>query len=377
MSDRSTIARQAATALKAFEPNASQSPVLVGFDGFVDSIIHVVDKRLSPQHFDRIKTLREFGQRILDSAGQSSNIEMVTQVRKLGGNGPIMANALLSSGLPVTYIGALGDPQVDPVFEEFAKAATVHSISNPGLTDALEFEDGKLMLGKLDALDQFGQQTIEQRLGLDAYDGIVLQSQLIAMVNWTMLPGMNDLWSHLADQVLPKLSGRRKIFIDLADPAKRTAEDISSAMRLAGRLAEHADVCLGFNLSEARQVAQVMGVTPPEASADALMAGAEALREALGVQRVVVHPRSGAAASDGSDQAFFQGPFVQHPRLSTGAGDNFNAGFCLGWLAGLPLDQSLCVGTATSGYYVRNAESPSLAALCTFCEDLPEPESTS
>lgn len=374
MPDRLSIARQVAARLREFKPQAAASPAMVGFDGFVDSIIHVVDKRHGPGEFDRIHTLEAFGKRILASAGQSSNIELVTQVRKLGGNGPIMANALLSAGLPVTYIGALGDPDIDPVFKDFAERASVHSISNPGFTDALEFEDGKLMLGKLDAIETLDQNTIQERLGLDAYDGIILRSKLIAMVNWTMLPGMNQLWEHLATDVLPKLAGRRQVFIDLADPAKRTDEDIKSAMRLAGRLAEHAEVCLGFNLSEAGQVAKVMGIAPPENSPESLMQGTEELRKALGVQMVVVHPRSGAAASDGATQVHFAGPFVKDPKLSTGAGDNFNAGFCLGLLAGLGLEEALCCGTATSGYYVRNAYSPELDQLIAFCDDLPDPE---
>ena len=72
---------------------------------------------------------------------------MVTQ-RKLGGNGPIMANALACLGLHVTYLGCLGYPEIDPVFRDFATRATVRSIAEAGHTDALEFDDGKLMLGK-------------------------------------------------------------------------------------------------------------------------------------------------------------------------------------------------------------------------------------
>ena len=86
--------------------------------------------------------------RLAGAAGKSTNIELVNQVTKLGGNGPIMANALASFGIAVTYIGNLGYPTLHPVFEPFAKVAEVHSIAEPGHTDALEFEDGKIMLGK-------------------------------------------------------------------------------------------------------------------------------------------------------------------------------------------------------------------------------------
>ena len=55
-----------------------------------------------------------------------------------------MANSLASFGLRVAYLGNLGYPNLHPVFEEFSHKADVHSIADPGLTDALEFEDGKV-----------------------------------------------------------------------------------------------------------------------------------------------------------------------------------------------------------------------------------------
>jgi|GEM_PF-3960603 len=38
-------------------------PVLVGFDGFVDEIIHVVKQRESADHYTRMEKMAEFGQR--------------------------------------------------------------------------------------------------------------------------------------------------------------------------------------------------------------------------------------------------------------------------------------------------------------------------
>src|SRR5947207_15196505 len=83
---------------------------LIGFDGFVDEIIAVVDKRQSFDRCETLATIEEFGQKILSAAGQSSNYELVVKQMKLGGNGPIMANALASLGVGVTYIGNVGYP---------------------------------------------------------------------------------------------------------------------------------------------------------------------------------------------------------------------------------------------------------------------------
>ena len=70
----------------------------------------------------------------------------------------------------------------------------------------------------------------------------------------------------------------------------------------------------------------------------------------------------------------FAGPFVQQPKISTGAGDHFNAGFCLGRVLGMGLEECLCIGVATSGYYVRNAQSATGKQLAEFIAELPEPQ---
>src|SRR3954470_21317075 len=85
--------------LTAAAPTIGSLKTLVGLDGFVDNIISVVDKRTDLLTFDRVKTIDQLGQKILNAAGQSSNYELVVTQQKLGGNGPIMADALAALGL--------------------------------------------------------------------------------------------------------------------------------------------------------------------------------------------------------------------------------------------------------------------------------------
>ncbi len=101
---------------------------------------------------------------------------------------------------------------------------------------------------------------------------------------------------------------------------------------------------------------------------------AQRIREKLNLHCVVVHPRRGAAAATAGEHGAFSGPFIKEPKISTGAGDHFNGGFCLGRLLGLNLEESLCVGTATSGYYVRTGVSPTATQLAEFIGELPAPE---
>jgi sugar/nucleoside kinase (ribokinase family) len=137
---------------------------------------------------------------------------------------------------------------------------------------------------------------------------------------------------------------------------------------------EQVDIILGLNLKESTTVAEVMGLEVPADAEGAIEKTASNIRKKLNLSCVVIHPRKGAAASTADQSASFAGPFVKEPKISTGAGDHFNAGFCLGRVVGLSLEESLCAGVGTSGYYVRSAQSPSAAQLAEFIADLPAPE---
>ena len=369
---REEICASTSAKLRAAVPTLKNLPATVGLDGFVDEIIAVVDKRQDNVRYEPVRSIGQLGTKILNAAGQSSNYELVVKQTKLGGNGPIMANALASMGLDVTYIGNLGFPTIDPVFADFAKRAKVISIAEPGHTDALEFDDGKLMFGKHESLKDINWQNLIARVGKDKLKSLLASSKLIGMVNWTMLPFMSDIWKKLLEEIIPQIPRTdRKLFVDLADPEKRTHADILDALKTLTRFQEHLDVILGLNLKEAGEVGDVLGLpgrNDPEAS---IRESASAIREKLNLSCVVVHPRRGAAAATKDEEAQFEGPFVQQPKISTGAGDHFNAGFCVGRVLGMGLEESLCVGVATSGYYVRSAESPAAKDLAEFIAKLP------
>lgn len=380
MNDRADIADRTASGLRGFLGAAESTKVMLGFDGFVDSIAEVVDQRHDTNRYDPVRTIDQFGQKILQASGQSSNYELVTRREKIGGNGPIMANAMAIAGLSVTYVGTLGQPQVHSVFEPLARRAEVYSLGVVGRTDALEFTDGKLMLGKYSSFDKLDWQRVKNTLGSECFTQIVSRSRLIAMVNWTMLARIETVWDRLLEMLstADHRHDRKTIFIDLADPEKRTKADLSKALHRLKGFRPYADVVLGLNLKESIQVARAVQRPVPEDLERQLDSFAADIRKSLDLSCVVIHPRGGAAASMISSgevvSAWFSGPFVRKPKISTGAGDNFNAGFCLGILAGLNLEQQLCAGTAASGFYVRQGASPTLNQLVDFCEQLPEPQ---
>ncbi|MBV8782362.1 MAG: hypothetical protein JO353_13275 [Phycisphaerae bacterium] len=370
---RQKVCESASQKLSTAAGALAKTKAVIGLDGFVDEIIAVVDKRLNNAVYERVKTIADLAAKISAAAGQSSNYELVVKQTKLGGNGPIMANALASAGMSVTYIGALGYPTPHPVFDDFGKRAKIISFADPGHTDALEFDDGKLMLGKHTPLNEVNWTNLQARVGQDQFQNLVDGAALIGMVNWTMLPHMSDLLKHLNDDVFPKVSRQnRKLFVDLADPEKRTHQDIAEALAILSRFQKSADVILGLNLKESGEIAEVLGLPVSGNPESQIEATAAAIRKKLDIHCVVVHPRRGAAAATATETAAFAGPFVEQPKISTGAGDHFNAGFCLGRVLGMGLAESLCTGVATSGYYVRTAESPTAAQLSNFIANLPD-----
>lgn len=375
LAQRQSIAQSAAQRLSAADLTAL--PATIGLDGFVDEIIAMVDTRSDFQTYTPIPSIAALGAKITAAAGQSSNYELVVKQMKLGGNGPIMANALAAAGMPVTYIGATGYPTHHVVFNEFAERATLIGICDPAHTDAIEFSDGKLMLGKLMPLSELAWEVMLERVGLETFTALLQKSKLIAFNNWTMIPRMSHMLQSLTDQVLPILSAPRKqFFIDLADPEKRTREDLRNILTLLSVMQKYIDVTLGLNLKESVQAAEVMNLPVDKVDPEpAIEERAKAIRAELGISCVVIHPRKGAAAADETGaSATFLGPFVREPKISTGAGDHFNAGFALGRSVGLSLAEALACGVATSGYYVREAASPTKAQLAAFLADLPAPQ---
>jgi hypothetical protein len=372
MNNTPELRERCAQRLLASADRAHELTAFVGLDGFVDEIIHVVDKRDSAEAFSRLPTIANLATRLAGAAGKSTNVELVNTRTKLGGNGPIMANALASFGLKVTYLGTLGYPNLHPIFGPFAHRAEVCSIAEPAHTDALEFEDGKIMLGKIEPLKEVTWDNIQTRYGRDKFEIKFRGSDLVGFVNWTMLPYMSDLWEALQQELCPGLNGaRRKMFFDLADPEKRNKKDIQRALELIIGFEKHFDVILGLNEKEAGEIGEVLGLQPSGDTPDGLCRLAAEINARVPVNTLVVHPVAYALAATKGKVSMVEGPFVAKPMITTGAGDHFNSGFCLGKLLGFENDLSVLTGVSTSGHYVRTGHSPTIIDLATMMRHWP------
>ncbi len=345
---------------------------VIGFDGFVDEVVHVVDKRIDADNYTRVETLAEYGTRIAKASGLSFNVEIFPVAKKLGGNGPIFALGLKKFGMGITYIGATGLANTNSVFADLAQGSTVIGVTDPAQTDAMEFLDGKIIRSKLSTLNSLTWEKIVSKRSAGELAELFDGADLLSFNNWTMITHMSDIWSHLLEEVFPLMRSRDKtVFFDLADPEKRKPQDILHALSLIQQF-EKSGFCvvLGLNKKEACEIYELM---THDKILDYVTFDLEKVcvkvYDQLGIRCLVVHPTDRAACVVGGEYFEVQGPYCKNPVLTTGAGDNFNAGFVLGYMSHLTPTECLELGNFSSGYYVRFARSADVSELLSFMED--------
>lgn len=345
--------------------------VVTGFDGFVDEMISVVGERRTLDDFAPVPDIGTFGAMIAAAAGQSSLREIVVTAVQPGGCAVNLADGLASLGATVDCFATIGEPP-HPAFSDIAvKCHGFHSWGpEPGRTLAFEFNDGKLMFSAVEQLAGFTPHSVRELLTDGTYTAACEVAQVIALTDWSLYPYMTQVWRLLQSEVFSFLTHRPAFFIDLVDPSTRSVADIRDMAAILQEFEPVGPVTLGLNGNEANVLCRAHDVSsaPADATPEQTLQQAFALRDLFGVTRVVIHRvpfAVSAAAECGSMQP---GPYSASTKKSTGAGDRFNAGFCLGLALGLDDSESLALGCAASGFFVRNARSASRQELVDFLE---------
>lgn len=369
-SSKAVLAKKIIAGYESIHQKPDSAPqCLIGFDGFTDEIIAVVDKRESVDSYTPLTQIAQLGQRLLDAAGKSCNLEFVVKQKKIGGNAPIMTRALLEGGHRITFIGIIGPPgEIEPVFQEMAtRCEAVYSFGPSAHTDALEFYDGKIIMGKLDALKALDYTAMMTRMGKETFINCLDRSDLFVCANWTMTQMITELWEKMPAEIIPSLHKKqRMLFVDLADPAKRTDGDLRRALKALKQLSETFTVILGLNAAEAQRIGALYNLPPVAETIASTQKLAEDLQKHIGIQQIVIHATRFAIAATKNTSAAVEGLYCSKPLITTGGGDHFNAGYCNALLYGLTLEEALLCGVSSSGYYVRTGQSPTMAELAAF-----------
>jgi sugar/nucleoside kinase (ribokinase family) len=353
--------------LHANKERLAELPIVTGFDGFVDEMISVVDKRHSLEAYQRIETIADFGAKLSAAAGHSSLREIVVNQVDPGGCAINMGDGLAAFGLPVTTFATVGEP-MHPAFADYARQARLISWGRePGRTLAYEFADGKLMFSSVTQLQEFNPTALKTYLLDGQFVEACQRAKLIAITDWTLYPHMTACWEYLLEHAFSRLSGRPCFFFDLVDPSTRSIDDIKAMLTVLKRFTRVGEVTLGLNQNEANILSRITkGATRTAATQESAALQSQELCTALELDAVVIHSVRYAVGSEAGVSSRVTGPYCEQPVKSTGAGDRFNAGYALGQALGCEMEDRLTLACASSGYFVRNARSASLDELIAF-----------
>lgn len=337
--------------------------VFVGFDGFVDKIKKAVKEKQNTTtvYFDSI---REFADRILMACGKSGQIQMDTLRVKLGGNGPILSNTLGKLGVKSFCMGSMGYPKRHETFSGMSSSCETISVLEPGLSDAVEFSDGKLIFSELQVFDQYTWEHVTKTAGLDRISRAVSESSLIAFVDWANLPHASNIWEGMLEDVIKPTSRKDFLFLfDLCDPSKKNTEQIDDVLDLISAFSPYGKVTLGLNENETLKIwaalKEIDFLKDKEKLPPVVEAG-EFVYKSMNIDSLLVHPIDRTIIYGQRETIELQGRLVTKPKVLTGGGDNLNAGFCLGLLSDFTLPQCMFLGMAASGAYIENGISPNI-----------------
>ncbi|MEM9327349.1 MAG: carbohydrate kinase family protein [Bacteroidota bacterium] len=343
---------------------------LVGVDGYIDRIQHPVKAQLDigNSHFP---TLEDFGGHIIKAAGKSAQVELDTSIIKPGGNAPIMSHAMGAVGISTTCLGTLGEGEPQGVFRSMSKNCELLTLGKPAESNALEFNDGKLILSDLSSFARMDWHLVKDQVGLDQLRRLTEDCDVLALVGWCNPPHATAIWRGMLEEVIAFMDKKPKVFFDLADPSKKSDEQIIEVVNLMNEYAQTTEVILGLNENETIKLYHAFErVDGKRAGLQDLPEICQYVFEQMEIKTLVVHPLDRCLVTDIGGTRRLSGKLVDKPKVSTGGGDNFNAGFCYGLLAGLPVEECMALAMATSGAYVQNGNSPGISELKEFLEEM-------
>ena len=352
--------------------NGSDHTAFLGFDACIDFLVRIVREKN-----DKIKSYfiesSQFGEFLVSMDNKSCGIELQTKLSKIGGNMVITANALGNLGIKVDCAGTFGLPEIFPVFREMSLNCSLLTIGETISATALEFNNSKVIMFDPGPYNQLTWQSIKELLGIERIKQLLSGKQLISFLNWSEIENSSQIWEGVIEEILPSVrhTGQKPYFFsDFSDCSRRSKQDIQYAIKLLGRFRNYFKVTLSLNQNEARLVADALDVDQSFPDEEFV----KLLFQACEVDVLVIHRTNDALAFNGFDYEQCDTFFCENPKILTGGGDNFNAGFCYALLNGFNLLQSLIIANAVSGSYVKSGVSPDVPGLKNFLEYEIRPE---
>lgn len=346
--------------------NPSRNAFL-GFDACIDYIMRIVSEKHENGNIEFFSSSEQFGNFLINLDNKSCGVELQTKLSKIGGNMVIMANALGNLNVKVECVGTFGLPEILPVFKTMSDNCTLHTIGDTINASALEFDRSKVIMFDPGPYNHLTWDGIKNTIGVNRLREMVSGKQLISFVNWSEIENSSQIWKGFFDEVftVSDISDTKPFFFtDFSDCSRKSKQEIQFAIDLLGSFGKYFRVHLSLNQNEAALIAKALEVDV-NTSDDKFV---KALFTVCNSDVLIIHRVNDALAYDGLSFEQFDTFLCKDPKILTGGGDNFNAGFCYSLFLGSNLYQSLVLANAVSGSYVKTGISPNLEQLKEFLE---------
>ena len=334
--------------------------IIAGFDGFIDTIVKPVRISGSDGEYEYFNTIAEFGTFISEHSHKSTSIQYEELYRRPGGNLPNFVTALDALSLPSTVIGMLSNEAgiIDPFFTNLGEKQ--YSYLAAGSAIAMEFNDGKIFLSRADIPGIRHNEKMFLRIEnvYPQFKNAVDSADIIALLNWSELPFAQDLWNDIYINVInsSEIAKNRYVFFDLCDTAAKNHSEIETVISLIRKTGERRGTILSLNKNEALDISRKIGCRN-----NTLEETAECLFQRFCLDELIIHQHTESIAITRAEGIITEPCILnENPKISTGAGDNFNAAYCYATLAALPIVEKLRFANAYSAAYVAEGSSQSL-----------------
>jgi hypothetical protein len=347
------------------QTNLIEPTAFLGFDACIDIIVRIVSRKDKNEKSEYFTESSQFGKFLIKLNDKSAGVELQTKLSKPGGNMVITGNALGNLGIKTECVGTFGFPEILPVFRGMSENCTLTTIGDTISATAFEFDNSKVIMFDPGPYNNLTWKDIKNIIGIEKIRQLLDGKQLVSFLNWSEIENSSQIWDGFLSEILPyvELKGHLPYFFsDFSDCSRKSKQDIQHAINLLGRFRNYFKVTLSLNQNESDIIAKALDLEDHNSDEEFI----KKLYRLTNTDILVIHRTNDALAYNGIDYEISDTFFCKEPKILTGGGDNFNAGFCYSLFHKLNLEQSLIVANAVSGSYVKSGISPDVNQLLEF-----------
>ena len=338
--------------------NDPEGKIALGIDGYIDSVWHIIASKDSNDDYVFYNKMRNFSQTLMACEDGGFANEIISKRRAFGGFTAHTAEAIVGLGVETSMLGMFGKEAIDPAFNIFSGVKEIVSIGDPALAVIYEFNDGKLMLLHVEELMSLTWKRLTDTVGEPLLKEFYSNADIIGLGYWSLMPAFDDIVSKICEYVKDNKKTKR-LFLDFADIRKRDKSALDQSLAHLKNLNNQLPITLSLNENEGELMFSYFGETFVMNKEEGSVAQTEKVREAIGLDELVVHTPYFAVASSATEgSCSMTQNHCSSPLITAGAGDNFSGGYLAASLKGLPLAERLFVANAVTYLYVSRGKSP-------------------